>query len=43
MDIKLGELLKWSDGSNITAEGIYNLVSILNNANKNPNAFKIFL
>ena len=41
--IKLRDNLKWSDGSNITAEDyVQSWISILNNANKNPNAFKLF-
>ena len=41
--IKLRDNLKWSDGSNITAEDyVQSWISILNKENNNPNAFKLF-
>ncbi|MBF1300342.1 MAG: ABC transporter substrate-binding protein [Parvimonas sp.] len=41
--ITLRENLKWSDGSNITAEDyVQSWISILNKENNNPNAFKLF-
>lgn len=41
--ITLRENLKWSDGSNITAEDyVESWISILNKENNNPNAFKLF-
>lgn len=41
--ITLRDNLKWSDGSNITAEDyVESWMSILNYENKNPNAFKLF-
>lgn len=41
--ITLRDNLKWSDGSDITAEDyVESWMSILNYENKNPNAFKLF-
>ena len=41
--ITLRDNLKWSDGSDITAEDyVESWMSILNYENKNPNAYKLF-